>query len=423
MQSFEYIESGVLFNLTDPVNFKNFRYTGKDFAKHGEVLSFIVDYVDQYRETPSAATLVENYPTLDPSAQTLNYDYAVDEFKNQVVYRKIISSIQSQKELLKDNPTKALSSIISNLGDVEIETDEDVAIYNDGTSGRLEEWRERTRKRKMGEGLMGIPTPFKSFNATGVGWMPGELIAMFARPTVGKTWMCVEAAATAVMNGHKTLLVSTEKTTSAISLRADVVLANKMGYNFSHQALRNGDPIDEDQYQKFLKELNGRSLLVCDHIEGESTISLESIARLIRKHSPDFVVLDGIYLISSGDGKKAMWEQSHALFYGMKNLCLATNTAVWVSTQATREAANMFEPPRADQVAFGDALIRAADVAMAMCLIEDYSSKRLMQIQKYRDGVLPSEEYYLHWDVDCGKIYEDEEFELVDDDDLDNGHF
>ena len=26
MQSFEYIESGVLFNLTDPVNFKNFRY-------------------------------------------------------------------------------------------------------------------------------------------------------------------------------------------------------------------------------------------------------------------------------------------------------------------------------------------------------------------------------------------------------------
>ena len=423
MQSFEYIESGVLFNLTDPVNFKNFRYTGKDFAKHGEVLSFIVDYVDQYRETPSAATLVENYPTLDPSAQTLNYDYAVDEFKNQVVYRKIISSIQSQKELLKDNPTKALSSIISNLGDVEIETDEDVAIYNDGTSGRLEEWRERTRKRKMGEGLMGIPTPFKSFNATGVGWMPGELIAMFARPTEGKTWMCVEAAATAVMNGHKTLLVSTEMTTSAISLRADVVLANKMGYNFSHQALRNGDPIDEDQYQKFLKELNGRSLLVCDHIEGESTISLESIARLIRKHSPDFVVLDGIYLISSGDGKKAMWEQSHALFYGMKNLCLATNTAVWVSTQATREAANMFEPPRADQVAFGDALIRAADVAMAMCLIEDYSSKRLMQIQKYRDGVLPSEEYYLHWDVDCGKIYEDEEFELVDDDDLDNGHF
>jgi replicative DNA helicase len=324
---------------------------------------------------------------------------------------------------LKDNPSKALSSIISTLGDVEIETDEDVSIYNDGTPVRLEEWKERTKRRQMGDGLMGIPTPFTSFNNTGVGWMPGELIAMFARPTVGKTWMCVEAAATAVMNGYKTLLISTEMTTSAISLRADVVLAKKMGYNFSHRALRNGDPIDEEQYMRFLKELNGRSLLVCDHIEGEATISIESIARLVRKHSPDFVVLDGIYLISSGDGKKAMWEQSHALFYGMKNLCLATNTAIWVSTQATREAANMFEPPRADQVAFGDALIRAADVAMAMCLIEDHDDKRLMQIQKYRDGVLPAEEYYLHWDVDCGMIYEDDEFSIIDDDDLDDGGF
>ena len=60
---------------------------------------------------------------------------------------------------------------------------------------------------------------------------------------------------------------------------------------------------------------------------------------------------------------------------------------------------------------------------MAMCLIEDNPDKRLMQIQKYRDGVLPSEEYYLHWDVDYGIIYEDNEFSIVDDDDLEDGNF
>ena len=409
MQSFEYIESGVLFNLTDPINFKNFRYTGKDFAKHGDVLTFIIDYVDQYKETPSAATLSENYPTLDDSAQMLNFDYAVDQFKDQVVYRKIVGSIQSQKELLKENPTKALGSIMTNLSDVEVETDEDVSIYNDGTFERLEAWRDRTKKRQMGDGIMGIPTPFKSFNSTGVGWMPGELIAMFARPTVGKTWMCVEAAATSVMNGYKTLLISTEMPVASISLRADVVLANKMGYNFSHRALRNGDPIDETAYKKFLKELDGRSLLVCDHIEGESTISIDHIARLIRKHKPDFVVLDGIYLISSGDGKKAMWEQSHSLFYGMKTLALSTNTPVFVSTQATREAANMFEPPRADQVAFGDALIRSSDVAMAMCRVENEENQRLVQYQKYRDGVLLSDGSIMDWDVDKGYIEETDE--------------
>ena len=423
MENFDFIESGVVFGLTDRLAFRKFKYSSKDFAKHGDAYKFVTSHYDTYGEVPTPETLCENFPTLNPSAQSLNLDYALDTFQDQVLFRQVINVFQDNKELLSENPKHALANINHGLQDVAVVYDEDVAHYNTNAENRYDEWKKRTEKRQMGDGIMGIPTPFKSFNGTGVGWMPGELIAMFARPTVGKTWMCVEAAATAVMNGHKTLLVSTEMTTSAISLRADVVLANKMGYKFSHQALRNGDPIDEDQYMKFLKELNGRSLLVCDHIEGESTISIESIARLIRKHSPDFVVLDGIYLVSSGDGKKAMWEQSHALFYGMKNLCLATNTAVWVSTQATREAANMFEPPRADQVAFGDALIRAADVAMAMCLVEDNDDKRMMQIQKYRDGVLPSEEYYLHWNVDCGKIYEDEEFELVDDDDLEDGGF
>ena len=115
-----------------------------------------------------------------------------------------------------------------------------------------------------------------------------------------------------------------------------------------------------------LHKLNEQNLLVCDHISGQTSISIESIEALVRKHSPKFIVLDGIYLVSTGIGRSAMWEQSHELFYAMKNLCNSTGVAMCVSTQANREAANMFEPPKASQVAFGDALIRAADVALSM---------------------------------------------------------
>ena len=409
MESYEYIESGILLNLSDKESIKKFGYSAKDFAKHGEAYKFINKHFDDYGTFPSSDTLIENYPTIDITANSLNLDYAIDSFKNQVLFRNIVSAFQSNKELLKEDAKKALSHIQSNLNDIEVVFDEDVIAYDTLAEGRYSEWQEKSKKRKMGEGMMGIPTPFKALNKTGVGWMPGELIAMFARPTVGKTWMCIQVAATAMMNGHKTLLISTEMPTSAISLRADVVLAKMMGYNFSHSALRTGKPIDEDKYKEFLQKLNGRPLLICDHIQGESSISLESIATLVRKHSPDLVVLDGIYLISAGDGRKAMWEQSHSLFYGMKTLALSTNTPIFVSTQATREAANVFEPPRADQVAFGDALIRAADVAMAMCRVEDEEDKRLIQYQKYRDGVLASDVSIMDWKVDTGHIEETEE--------------
>jgi replicative DNA helicase len=258
---------------------------------------------------------------------------------------------------------------------------------------------------------MGVTTSFKGINGTGVGWMPGELIAVFARPTVGKTWLMVHSAVTAMMQGKKTLLISTEMPIASISLRIDVVLGALTGYKLSHKALRTGQPIDEAQYSKFLQEQAvNKSLLVCDHIAGQSTISLEAIASLIRKHNPEFVVIDGVYLISQGENKKAMWEQSHTLFYGLKNLCLSMNTAIMVSTQANRDASNMFVPPRADQVAFGDALIRAADVALGMCKMEDAEDKRIVQYQKYRDGELPSDIAVLQWDVDCGDIKEIPDF-------------
>ena len=411
MPSFEYIESAVVFGLDTKTNLRAFKHTEKDFAKHGDAYSFVLSYFDDYGEFPSPEVLTENFPTLDNTAQSVNFDYATELFKDQVLQRQIVRTVQAQKELVKENPKKALANIMVGLTDIEIVFDEDVQSYDDGTLDRLDEWKERTKKRKLGDGLMGVPTSFASINSTGVGWMPGELIAMFARPTIGKTWLCVHSAATAVRRGFRTLLISTEMTKTAINMRLDVVLANMMGYSFSHRDLRHGNSLDEEQYTKFLQESNQQALLVCDHISGQMGISLESIAGLVRKHNPEFVVIDGVYLISTNDSKKAAWEQSHALFYGLKNLATSTNTPILVSTQATREAANMFTPPRADQVAFGDALIRASDVAMAMCALEDEDNKRLVQFQKYRDGELAKDLTVMQWNVDNGEIGELTDFQ------------
>jgi len=220
-----------------------------------------------------------------------------------VLFRQVVGSFQKNKAMLLEKPKDAYAQILTSLQDIGLVYDEDVTNYDSGHIERYNDWKRKNDLRQ--EGMMGIPTSFDSINNMGVGWMPGELISLFARPTMGKTWLCVHAAAVAMMAGHKTLLISTEMPTNSISLRTDIVLANMMGYTFSHKALRNGDPIDEDAYKDFLIKLNGRKMLICDHIEGQQGMSLESISGLVRKHQPDFVVLDGVYLVSSGEGKKA----------------------------------------------------------------------------------------------------------------------
>ena len=402
MDNYDFIESGIIFALTDREAFRKFRYTTKDFSTHGDAIKFLTTYFDDYGHSPSMETLLANYPTLNDSAASLDLNYALKVFQDQVLFRRIINTFQSNKSTLQDNPKQALAQINTELNDISVIYDDDVISYNLNPEMRLSDWELRKEKRKMGDGIMGIPTPFDSLNRMGVGWMPGELIALFARPTIGKSWMCVQMAVTAVMKGFKTLLVSTEMPVNQMNLRTDVVLG--------HAALRNGDPINEKEYGEFLQSIKDMPLLVCDHIEGESSISLESLQNLIRKYTPDLVVIDGIYLVThSGKSHKAMWEQTHMLFYGLKNLCLSTNTPIFVSTQATKDASDIYVPPRADQVAYGDAMIRAADVALSMCMVEGEEQSRIAYFHKYRDGVLPVSSMELHWDVDKGIIYEVED--------------
>ena len=410
MDNYDFIESGIIFALTDREAFRKFRYTSKDFSTHGDAFKFLTTYFDEYGHSPSTEILVVNYPTLNDSAISLDMGYALKTFQEQVLFRRIVNTFQSNKGILQDNPKQALAQINADLNDISVIYDDDVVSYNLNSEMRLTDWQLRKEKRKMGNGIMGIPTPFASLNRMGVGWMPGELIALFARPTVGKSWMCVQMAVTALMNGFKTLLVSTEMPVNQMNLRMDVVLGNAMGYSLSHSALRNGDPINEEEYGRFLKDIKDTPMLICDHIEGESSISLESLHNLIRKYNPDLVIIDGIYLVThSGKSHKAMWEQTHMLFYGLKNMCLSTNTPIFVSTQATKDASDIYIPPKADQVAYGDAMLRAADVALSMCMVEGEEQSRIAYFHKYRDGVLPVSSMELHWDVDKGIIYEVED--------------
>ena len=406
MESFDYTESAIIFGLQNRDDFKRFNFPLSAWAKHGPAYTFVLKHWDEYGNTPSEEVLLENFPTLDLSARSSELDYAIDVFRDQVTQRAVIKAFQDNKELTLTEPRKAVVEISSILNALSVEYDEDVSSYTAGGEERLAAWKKRKEIRERADGMLGIPTTFKSFNKTGVGWLNGEMIAVFARPTIGKTWVMIANAVDATLAGYKTLLISTEMPKDQIEMRVDVVAANRLGYKLSHTALKTGEDINEREYMKLVAEMEDREMLICDHIGGEGSISMVGIEGLLRKHKPDFLVVDGLYLVSSGQGKKAMWEQSHALFYGVKNLAMAHNIPVMVSTQATREASEIFEPPQAHQVAFGDALIRAADIAMSMYAVEHQDMQRMIQMQKFRDGIQPFDTATLQWDVDKGVIEE-----------------
>ena len=107
--SFEYIESALIFGIDNKTNLRSFKYGEKDFARHGNAYKFVLTYFDDYGEFPSSDVLCNNFPTLDKSSQSVNFDYATSVFKDQVMMRQIIRGVQGVKDVVKENPKKALS--------------------------------------------------------------------------------------------------------------------------------------------------------------------------------------------------------------------------------------------------------------------------------------------------------------------------
>ena len=414
MSSFEYIESAIIFNLTNKENLRSFPFSTQDFSTHGEVYKFLTDFFDDHGEFPDVATLCHNYPYLDKTANSVNYEYALDIFKNQILHRKVVSAINSIRDTVKTDPKIALSRLMIGLTDIEVSIDEDINSFSENSNKRLDEWRDRADIHNSDEGMMVIPTSLVSINNTGVGWMGGDLIGLYARPMIGKTWIAIHSAATAIYNKKRTLFISAEQSVSSINMRLDVVLGKLMGYDFNHSSLRNGSQIDESRYLDYLEEIKGLELLVCDHISGRDSITVESIASLVRKHNPEFVIIDGIYLIDIPNKTQASWEKNHELVHAVKNLAKSRNVPIMVITQANREARNIYEPPKPSHVAFGDGLMRAADVVLSMCQLENDESKRILEVQKYREGELAGKLLAMDWNVNNGTIKELPNFNFND---------
>ena len=92
-------------------------------------------------------------------------------------------------------------------------------------------------------------------------------------------------------------------------------------------------------------------------------------------------------------------------------LILSEKVPIFVSTQANRDAKDVFTPPNAASVAFGDALIRASDMAMSMSKLQDENGventmMRRVQLQKIRDHEQFIDDMYLTFDVNVGHIEE-----------------
>lgn len=378
-----------------------------------DVAEFVDDYRRRYKAFPAETTVaarVEGWAPVDGAL-----DFWLDELRKATVARKAQAAMLEALEQF-DEPESALAQLIVKLGTLRLMGAATVGATDSEILRRYERFEARAEAYEAagGQAALGLPTGFKPIAASGIGWMPGELIGVFARPATGKTWILAREAVEAWLAGYRVLFLSPEMPRQQLALRFDVLKAARLGIKLSHRMLTVGHPAMRAPYRELAEAVaqRGERWWTVDSDE-EGAFTLAKIEVYMQQLLPDIVFIDGASLIATK--KREEWQAMKEVMYGLKALATAAGIPIMVSHQSVRRRVGAKDvaggrgddwimPSLAD-AAFGDAFVQAASTVITMCADRYRADVRWYSVRKVRDREpLPEPRYAMWVDFDHGRI-------------------
>ena len=250
-----------------------------------------------------------------------------------------------------------------------------------------------------------IKTGFHSIDELTDGFEPGDLIAIGARPSVGKSAFVLQMAVQMVKNGHKVCYYNLEMEKKQVRQRLVSHLAGLPLNMVKHYG-----KLNDESKAKFniaveeIKKLKGFRL-------SNSMKDISSIRRDIKDKKPDVAIIDYLQLVNvgnrySGNRYAEVGEISHSL----KSIAMEMKIPVVVLVQLNRESAGKEgkEPTMAEIRESGDIEQDASVVILMWDKDTEPPKKRKgVKIEKDRQGALGKFEFNFNGSL---MQFEDREF-------------
>lgn len=416
------VEAGLIGAIASPEQLLEIWQAGirqQDFVVWGDLFAWISNYQQQYQILPTHDQIRASYTDWQPPEG--DFRYWLQQLQHYVKIRQIQQIWRDNLELLEEDPDKAGAAMLDRLETIHISTNGHMAATDIGADLRYTRYLKRTEMRKKGYQLWGIPTGLKPIDGSHQGWMPGELIGIYARPSVGKTWFINKLGAIAWMQTkNRILLISPEMPESQMALRIDVLIAAELGIPLSHKAIVAGDSSMIEVYAAYRDKVKvSERWFTVDSIKGEA-VSVGDIRMLHKEYKPTLILIDGLSLLKDEDKGQQTWEKIRSLSYRLKQLATAIRVPIIVTHQAVNSRRGRrtdtdvalgrgedFLMPSLNDAAFGDSFVQAANTIITMAPDRNYRKLLWYSLRKTRDRDTEwAPRWALAWDVDSGHIFD-----------------
>ena len=264
--------------------------------------------------------------------------------------------------------------------------------------------REDYERRKKMQGLIGIPYPWKALNLATGGLVPGELTTLFARSSVGKTWLTNIIATDVFSSGKSVLYVSQEMAPIRVTNRMDSLMAGVSPRGFRFGQLTEDEEKRLDAFYDNLDKLN-HGIMILGPKDIKSCVDFDVYLSQIAKHV-DLVIWDSCYEVI----RKEKWELRAEFVMKLKRASEDYNVPI-LATWQFNQRFSFLRRMKKDLIAAaceGVAITEAARTDADKCIGAAFSDEENTDILdlftfKTRDG-MQLQELKIHWDIESRKF-------------------
>jgi replicative DNA helicase len=244
---------------------------------------------------------------------------------------------------------------------------------------------------ESGAEITGIPSGFKELDQITAGFQPANLIVLAARPSMGKSALCLSVLANVAKAGLPAALFSLEMSRQEIAQRL-ICMEGKID---SH-SVRTGKLGQEDwtRLATACGTLEAVPLYI-DDTPGLSLLELRSHMQTLKRREPDLslVVVDYLQLMTEGTASESRLQEVSAISRGLKSIAKDFDVPVLALSQLSRAPEQRHDKrPILSDLRESGSIEQDADLVMFIYRDEYYNSDSEDQgmaeisVAKHRNG-------------------------------------
>ncbi|NKB24516.1 MAG: replicative DNA helicase [Kiritimatiellae bacterium] len=361
--------------------------------------------IDQVGGEPYLESLVDSTPT------AAHAEYYIDLVHQKYLFRTIIQ--------------RSMEAIESCYGtDQEAEfllgkTEQSFFEISDIQHGHIQPWPDLVKETmedfeaiyQQKKGVTGIPTGYKDLDKKLLGFQPGDMIVLAARPSMGKTSLALNFTEHIALGTHEdrtprsVALFSLEMSKEQLVRRMICSRAHVSGHQLASGILTT---VNHGRLMHAADALM-KGKIIIDDTAGLSAFELRSRARrLQRKYDVELIIVDYLQLMHYSHYAQDRQREVAAISGALKAMAKELRVPVLVLSQLSRapETRDRLAKPKLSDLRDSGAIEQDADV---VCLLRrpckypddpDHDDIRLaiVDVAKHRNG--PTGEVYLNFEED-----------------------